>query len=71
MAAKNILRIKLSSRGLKVAGFATEEHNARQPKSWGARSQISIAKLERCKADRASAAHGSEGTRGLKMKMKT
>jgi hypothetical protein len=33
MAAKNILRITLSSRGLKVAGFATEEHNARQPKS--------------------------------------
>src|SRR5690348_9697624 len=57
-------------RKLKVAGFATDEHDGRQPKSWGARSQISIAKLERCKAARASAAHASDVSRGLKMKMK-
>jgi hypothetical protein len=36
MAAKNILRITLSSRGLKVAGFATEEHNTRASLNPGA-----------------------------------
>ena len=55
---------------MKVAGFATEEHNGRQPKSWGARSQISIVELERCKTARALAADASEGIRRLKMKMK-
>ena len=53
-----------------MAGLATEEHNGRQPKSWGARSQISIVELQRCKAARASAAHASDGSRALKMKMK-